>query len=217
MKRTVWLMLAIAGLIAGSKLLVENVMGLDLEAAAMDWLAHAGTGSAVLIVTLLAADVFLPVPSSVVMVLSGAAFGVGWGAALALIGSVGGEWLGFELVRRYGRGISRRVAGDEELRQVNRFFERYGAAAIVVTRPLPVVMESMSIAAGLSRMPRGTFIAASLVGTTPIVILYAYAGAVSREVGSLLPATVIVVAMAAAGWLWFRSSQRPRAEQATDA
>ena len=34
------------------------------------------------------------------MVLSGAAFGVLWGSVFSLVGSIGGEWLGFELVRR---------------------------------------------------------------------------------------------------------------------
>lgn len=208
MKRSLLLMFAIAAAVVASKLLVEDVLGFNLEPFAAEWLATAGAGSAAVIVGLLAADVFLPVPSSVVMVLSGAAFGVWWGSLLALTGSVAGEWLGFELVRRYGRDMSRRLAGDEDLGVVNRFFERHGVLAVIVTRPMPVVMETMSLVAGLSRMPRSTFVGASLVGTTPIVVVYAYAGAVSREVGSLLPAAVILVSVAAAGWLVYRARFR---------
>ena len=69
----------------------------------------------------------------------------------------------------------------------------------------PVVMETMSVVAGLSTMRRATFLAASLAGTAPIVLVYAYAGAMSREVGSLLPAAVILVAVSGAGWLVYRS------------
>ena len=152
MRRSLVLFAAIAGLVIGSKLLVEDVLGVPLEQMAIDWLDDAGLGSAGLIVALLAADVLLPIPSSLVMVLSGAAFGIVWGSLLSLTGSILGEWLGFELVRRFGRRVTRSVAGDDELAQVNRFFERHGAIAVLVTRPLPIVMETMSLAAGLSGM-----------------------------------------------------------------
>lgn len=207
MKRMVVLIVAVAALVVASKLIVEDVLGFNFEPLATAWLARPGVGSAAIIITLLAADVMLPVPSSIIMVLSGAVFGVLWGALFALTGSVLGEWLGFELVRRFGRRASRRLARDEELEYVNRFFERYGALAVIVTRPLPIVMETMSLVAGLSQMRRSVFLGASLVGTAPIVVVYAYAGAVSREVGSLLPATIILVAVTAAGWLWYRAKR----------
>jgi hypothetical protein len=105
MKRWITLALAIALAIIASKLLIENVLGIPMEAQASRWLTHAGLGTAALIAALLAADVALPIPSSLVMVLSGAAFGVWWGSLVALVGSIAGEWVGFELVRRYGRGV----------------------------------------------------------------------------------------------------------------
>jgi len=71
-----------------------------------------------------------------------------------------------------------------------------------------VVMETMSVIAGLSHMSRGAFLAASLAGTTPIVFVYSYAGAASREAGSLLPAAVILASVFVAGWLWYRSRIR---------
>ena len=82
----------------------------------------------------------------------------------------------------------------------------HGAAAIVVTRALPVVMETMSIVAGLSTMRRSTFLIASAIGTAPIVVVYAYAGAKSRETGSLVPAIVMLIAVAAGGWIWYRAA-----------
>ena len=210
MKRWGLLLLLVAGFVVGSKLLIENVLGLSLEGMASQWLAAAGPGSAAAIVMLLAADVFLPVPSSLVMVLSGAAFGTVWGSIFSLVGSIGGEWLGFELVRRYGRRASAALVGDEEVARLSTFFERYGTAAIVMTRPLPIVMETMSVVAGLSTMRRATFLIASLVGTIPIVVVYAYAGAKSREVGNLLPAVVMLVAVAGMAWLVYRSMAHRR-------
>ena len=204
MKQTAILIAVVASVIIASKLLVENVMGIALEPAVVSWLDNAGVGSAALIVGLLAADVLLPIPSSIVMILSGAAFGVAWGSVLALVGSVAGEWLGFELVRRYGRGMANRLGDEREIADLDRLFKRYGAAAIVITRPLPVVMETMSLVAGLTAMSRWAFLAASFIGTAPIVVIYAWAGARSREVGHLLPAVVMLVAVSGAGWLWYR-------------
>jgi uncharacterized membrane protein YdjX (TVP38/TMEM64 family) len=208
MRRWILLFVLVAGLVAGSKLLFENVLGLSLERIAPTWLDAAGPGSAAAIVLLLAADVFLPVPSSLIMVLSGAAFGVAWGSVFSLVGSIAGEWFGFELVRRYGRRASSALVGDDELARLGAFFERYGIAAIVLTRPLPIVMETMSVVAGLSAMRRWTFIMASVAGTAPIVVVYAYAGARARDVGSLLPAVVMLVAVAGVGWLIYQSMTR---------
>ena len=88
------------------------------------------------------------------MILSGAAFGMWWGSLLALVGSIGGEWIGFELVRRYGKRASRRIIGDADLDGSKAMFARHGKAAVVVSRALPIVMETMSVVAGLSTMTR---------------------------------------------------------------
>ena len=206
MRRTIALIAIVAAFVIGSKLLLENLLGISLEPSARSWMAHAGPSGAAAVIGLLAVDIFIPVPSSIVMVLSGAAFGVVWGSVLAFIGSIGGEWLGFELARKYGTALSTRFIGDAAERQrLNRILTTHGAAAVAVTRALPVVMETMSVVAGLSTMKRSTFLIASTIGTVPIVVVYAYAGAVSREMDSVVPAIVIIIAVAAAGWVWYRA------------
>ena len=204
MKRWALLIGSVAAAIILSKLLIENVLGIDVSGFVSSWIRGAGAGSAATIIALLAADLFLPIPSSLIMVLAGAAFGVAGGAALSIVGSVGGEWLGFELVRKYGRRASASIVGDDEIDRLSRVFNKHGAAAIAVTRARPVVMETMSVVAGLSTMPRSTFLIASLVGTAPIVVVYAYAGALSRETGSTVPAIVMLIAVAAFGWILYR-------------
>jgi uncharacterized membrane protein YdjX (TVP38/TMEM64 family) len=140
------------------------------------------------------------------MALRGAAFGVWWGAALSLVGSIAGEWLGFELARIYGARWARRVAGDDEMARMRALMARHGVLAVVVTRALPVVMETMSVVAGMSAMSRARFLGASLAGTLPIVVVYAYAGAVSRQMDSVIPAVVILTAVAGAAWVWYRAT-----------
>ena len=61
------------------------------------------------------------------------------------------------------------------------------------------------VVAGLSTMKRSTFLVASLVGTAPIVFVYAYAGAVSRQTNSIVPAVVMLIAVAGFGWVVYRA------------
>ena len=197
--------LLVAGFIIGSKLLFENLLGVNLEPAVRQWMTDAGTGGALAIVALLAIDIVLPVPSSLVMILSGAVFGVGWGAALALVGSIAGEWLGFEAARAYGPRLAARLVGESDARRLGRIVTVHGAAAVAASRALPIVMETVSVVAGLSGMRRATFLGASLVGTAPVVVAYAYAGAASREAGTVVPAIIMTLAVCGVGWIVYRA------------
>jgi uncharacterized membrane protein YdjX (TVP38/TMEM64 family) len=207
MRQAIRLTALVACGVIALKLLVENVLGVDMTPMVEAWVLRPGTSSALTVVILLAADVFLPVPSSLIMILSGAVFGVVWGSLLSLVGSIGGEWLGFELARRYGHRVSSRMLGDDELQRLSQLFARSGAATVFITRALPIVMETVSIVAGLSHMRRTAFLAASLMGTAPIVVVYAYAGAVSRQMGSLIPGVIMVIAVTGAAWLWYKGGR----------
>ena len=202
---------AIVLFIVLSKVLLENAAGIRFDALAADWLSDPGAGAAFTVFALLVADLVLPIPSSVVMVMSGALFGVVAGGLLSLAGALGRAVLGFELARRYGRGGAQRLAGRGEVARLERIFERYGAGAVVMTRPLPIVQETMSVIAGLSTMRRGPFLLATIAGTIPEVAVYAYAGALSKELGTVVPAIVILVVLTGVGWMVYRWQQARKA------
>lgn len=198
-----WVILAagIAAAVIATKILVENVFGIEMAPLVAGWIEEPGTGTALIIVALLLFDLFVPVPSSLVMVSSGALFGTVIGASLSFAGSLGCSIAGFELARRVGRGAAVRAVGEEALRRLERTFDRGGAGAVFITRPLPIVKETMSLLAGLSQMRRPTFIGAAVAGSIPEAALYTYAGASSREMGNLMPAVLIVMALAGAAWM----------------
>lgn len=198
--RTAGLVLAIGAGVVLSKLLMENVLGIDLSALVTRSAGGPGFSTIAVVFTLLAVDILLPVPSSLIMILSGSLLGVFWGSVVSLAGSVGGQVLGYELARRYGRAAAARLIGDQDLRGMSALMARHGAAVVVVTRALPIMLETVSVVAGLAGMRRATFVLAALAGTAPIVVVYAYAGTVARDTGNLWPAVVIVAAVAA-GWI----------------
>lgn len=206
MKRWVVLAIGIAAAVMLTKFIVEDLFGVDLVPVMQRWIAQPGPGAAAAVIGLLIVDIVVPIPSSVVMVLAGAVFGAVNGAILSLVGSLGCSVIGFELTRRFGRRASARLVGEDEIARLEGTFARHGAGAVFVTRPLPVVKETMSVVAGLSGMKRRTYLVAAAAGTIPEAVLYAYAGSASRQMGNLMPAVLILMAVAAAGWMFRRRS-----------
>lgn len=198
-----WLpvVIGIALFVVVTKLLIEDVLGFSWTGILQFAQQQRGPAAALVIVGLLLIDLALPVPSSLVMILSGALFGTWIGAALSLVGSLGGNWLGFEVARRGGRAAALTFVGAERLDGLEKLFAGRGVAAIVVSRPLPVLMETLSVAAGLSGMSRGAFLGASVAGTLPVVVIYAWAGTRSLAEASIVPAAMLLAAVVAGGWL----------------
>jgi uncharacterized membrane protein YdjX (TVP38/TMEM64 family) len=176
--------------------LVE-VLGVPLLQQPETWLGKqaGGPGAATLSVALLVADVFLPIPSSVLMIANGALFGIAMGSALSLIGSLGATALGFLIGRRSSRLITRLVTPEEKAR-ADALLARWGAMAIVITRPIPLLAETTAILAGASPLGWGRSMAAAAAGALPSCVLYALTGATSRSFGSGIAMFGCVLAVA---------------------
>ncbi len=158
-------------------------------------LDRGGPLAAGLSVALLVSDVFLPIPSSIIMIANGALFGVVSGTALSLAGSLGASALGFLVGRRSSRLLERLVSPAEKAR-ADALLTRWGAMAIVITRPIPLLAETTAILAGSSPLTWPRLILASIGGAFPSCLLYALTGAHSRTFssGALMFAIVMIVA-----------------------
>jgi uncharacterized membrane protein YdjX (TVP38/TMEM64 family) len=156
------------------------------------WAALAG-------VALLISDVFLPVPSSLVMVAHGALFGVAVGAGLSLLGSVGATALGFYVGRRGGPLLARMVTEGEKAR-ADAILKKWGALAVVITRPIPLLAETTAILAGASPMGWGIMLVASVAGSAPAALLYALTGATAKSFSSGVIMFGVVMVIAGATW-----------------
>jgi len=178
---------------------IVEALGVKLLTDPSEWLDRGGVTAAAVGVGLLVTDVFLPVPSSVVMVAHGAAFGAVAGTLLSLAGSVGAAALGFLVGRRSTRLVERLVTPAEKAR-ADQLLQRYGALAVVVTRPIPLLAETTAILAGASPLGWGKFLGATIAGALPPAALYALTGATSRSFGS--GALMFGVVLLVTGVLW---------------
>ena len=140
-----------------------------------------GLGGLVLLAFL--ENVFLPLPSEVILPLAGCMAGLGQlplpgvivaGTLGAVAGALplyyGGRLLGEKrlgFVRRHGRWFA---LGPEDFDRVDRWFEHHGSAAVFFCRLLPGVRSLISLPAGMARMPLLPFLlmtaAGSVVWTT---------------------------------------------------
>ncbi len=150
---------------------------------------------------LLASDIVLPVPSSLVSTALGYLLGFGWGALVSWAGMTaaccGGYWLG----SRAGRGLTRRVVGDEQILRVHAAQKRFGDWALVVSRAVPVLAEASVLLAGIAGMPWRRFLALTSFSNLGIAAMYAFVGAFAVETNSFLLAFLGAVAVPGAAML----------------
>lgn len=128
----------------------------------------------------------VPVPSEVTMLFAG--FEVSSGRyhlasiiAVGILGNVVGSQVAYgvgyfgrvELVERYA---DRLHLHPSQLRRAERWFDRYGAASVLIARILPVVRTFISLPAGFARMPFVRFSGLTLLGCIPWVTAWAVIG-----------------------------------------
>jgi membrane protein DedA with SNARE-associated domain len=82
----------------------------------------------------------------------------------AVVGYYIGAWGGRPLLDRYGSYVG---IGASDLDRADRWFERWGNAAVFFGRMVPLVRTFVSYPAGISRMPMGRFLLFSALGSLP--------------------------------------------------
>jgi len=128
----------------------------------------------------------IPLPSEIIMPFSGYLVTTGQftmlGVTLAgaignVVGSVvayyAGVWGGRPFAERYGPYM---LISHKDLDTADRWFARYGEAAVFFSRMLPVVRTFISLPAGIARMNFPRFVLFTFLGALPWCYLLAYIG-----------------------------------------
>jgi len=147
--------------------------------------AGPSAGLAITLIILLASDLVLPIPSSVLAVGTGAVFGTVAGAALIAVGFTLGAWVGYEVGRSAGRAGVKRWVDDAQRERLEAFAAEHGAGLLVAMRAVPVLAEASVVVAGSSGMPRGRVLLVTTLANVVIALVYAAAGSVAVDTGSL--------------------------------
>jgi uncharacterized membrane protein YdjX (TVP38/TMEM64 family) len=166
------------------------------------------------VIFLLVIDILLPIPSSIVMTLSGKFLGFITGGIVAFIGAMLAAWIGFFACRFGGKKFFIRMIGEKDISRVRVWFEKYGIFAIILSRPVPMLTEILSCLAGLSQVSSVTFSLAAFFGTLPICFVYSYFGDIS-SIFNPWPAVWVALGIPALGWGCIRFLNRKKKNNKT--
>lgn len=118
---------------------------------------------------ILVSDILLPVPSSVIMLSNGYVLGAVNGFFLSYISAnvaaIFGYYLGKLATNKFGIEVSP---------DANRFLSRYGLMAIILSRGVPILSESVSIVCGYNRVGFRKYLILSLSGYLPVCVVYSW-------------------------------------------
>jgi uncharacterized membrane protein YdjX (TVP38/TMEM64 family) len=197
--------LAVLGLVMVAVILPFMVSGEALDAWARAAFAPGrplGLAAQASCVGLLAGDVLLPVPSSLVSATATVAWGPWRGGALVAVGMTLGSIFGCALGRWAGRERVRRWLGPSEDERLRRLYERHGEWIVLTLRPVPVLAEASAVFAGVGRMPWGRYLALSTVANVVVALFYAAAGAWLRGAAPDAGLTLLLAVLAATALAW---------------
>lgn len=129
-----------------------------------------------LVIGLLATDILLPIPSSVISTLSGWQLGWWLGTFATWIGMNLGAIIGFALARRWGKPFALWFSKGEDLDRMRQVSDRYGPYVLVLTRAMPVFAEASVLIAGIHRLSWRRFLPAVVFSNLGIAIAYSAFG-----------------------------------------
>jgi uncharacterized membrane protein YdjX (TVP38/TMEM64 family) len=149
---------------------------------------------------LLAADLLIPVPSSLLGSMLGARLGFVEGMLWSWSGLMLGNLIGYGL----GRLALAPLAGKE------KELPALGPTVLFITRPVPVLAEAMTFTAGASRMGMVSFLLATALGNGLYALVLAGNGAALLPQALAGPGLAVPMLFPVGAWLLWRYVVRHR-------
>jgi len=128
----------------------------------------------------------IPLPSEIIMPFAGylvytGRFNLFWAATAGALGCNLGSVIAYEIGYFGGRPLVEKYGGyvwvsRRDLDMADRFFARFGSAAVFIGRLLPVIRTFIALPAGIARMPRLRFHIYTFAGSWPWCFALAWIG-----------------------------------------
>jgi membrane-associated protein len=136
--------------------------------------------------------------------------------------AVAGDAVGYWTGRRFGRPWLLRKAGKgaRHVERAERFYDRYGPLAVVVSRFIPWIRTFTPIVAGVARMPYPVFLAANVTGAlvwgVGITALgwVAHSNPAVKHLAYAIAGTAILISIVVPLVTWFRGRRAPASRTA---
>lgn len=143
------------------------------------------------------------------MYFNGYVLGIIEGSANSLIALLVGAMIGYYLGKVTSWGLKAKLDYES-----SNIVKKYGALAILITRGIPIVSESICIVCGYNKMPLIQYIILNTIGDLPLSILYSIFGNIGYDKNCFLLsfcASIIISAI-----FWFFGKQILKSKQRFD-
>lgn len=154
------------------------LFGADFEAWVDRWAEqpYSKPATALIIIGLLATDILLPTPSSMISTLGGWQLGIVGGTLASWTGMTLGAVIGFALARRWGTPFALWLSSEEDLERMHGLSQRFGPAVLIVGRGVPVLAEASVLLMGIHQLSWRRFLPAVLLSNLGIAVAYSAFG-----------------------------------------
>lgn len=120
---------------------------------------------------LLIGDVFLPVPSSIILFMNGYVLGGFTGFFVSFISLLVGALIAYYLGWFTSKGLNSKAADNAKL-----VIDKYGYFALIISRGIPILSESICFVCAYNKMPIRKYMLYNFIGYLPICLLYTICG-----------------------------------------
>ena len=151
---------------------------------ALAWAGENTIYISILVMTALAADVFLPIPNGLTNTLAGASLGWALASIVVWIGLNLGAVFGYLVGRFAARPLAQKIVGIDDLKKAEKSARNIDVMGLILARPVPAFAELSTLAAGITNMPFKKFIYAMVLSNIGVSIVFSGLGAAALSSGS---------------------------------
>jgi uncharacterized membrane protein YdjX (TVP38/TMEM64 family) len=154
------------------------LFGADFEAWVERWdqRPYSIPVASALIIGLLATDILLPTPSSMISTLGGVWLDWPIGTLASWAGMTLGAVIGFALARRWGKPFALWMSSEADLERMRGLSARFGPAVLIISRGVPVLAEASVLLMGMHQLAWRRFLPAVLLSNLGIAFAYSAFG-----------------------------------------
>lgn len=117
------------------------------------------------------------IPAGIFMLAGGLSFGTLMGAIVLVIGTILSSTIGFVFARYFGKDYVQKKLSRTKIGDISGKIAQKGFLIILLLRLVPILpYDAINYICGMSKIRYRDFILATIIGTIPACVLYAYLG-----------------------------------------
>src|SRR5687768_9292587 len=154
-----------------------EVLTSDDEERIAEWVSRFGAWGPIAIIVGMVLQMFLfIIPNILLILISIISYGPVWGGLIAWFGIFLASTVGYFIGNKLSPVIVHRLISEKTEKKLQGFIQDYGMKAIIALRVSSLSNDGLSLVAGLLNMQYKRFIAATMIGITPLIVAVAIFG-----------------------------------------